>query len=126
MEKLSSRPLKQELPNLEQRREYCNSLVKRLSGHMQYPIPIRIEPSESSVANSKYKRVYRSIVIDSQSSGAVYVVIRRELGLKKDESVFMFNGNMLLMYNMDFKEIYEKRKDTDGFLYIYYSETNPF
>ena len=89
---------------------------------MQYPIPIRIEPSETS----KYKQVYRSIVIDSQTAGAVYVVIRKELGLRKDESVFMFNGNLLLMYNMDFKEIYEKKKDTDGFLYIYYSETNPF
>jgi NDP-sugar pyrophosphorylase family protein len=53
-------------------------------------------------------------------------LIRKSLNLKKDESVFMFNGDMLIMYNMDFREIYERKKDTDGFLYIYYSETNPF
>jgi hypothetical protein len=56
----------------------------------------------------------------------VYSLIRKSLNLKKDESVFMFNGDMLIMYNMDFREIYERKKDTDGFLYIYYSETNPF
>lgn len=40
---------------------------------MQYPIPIRIEPSETC----KYRQVYRSIVIDSQCSGAIYVILRK-------------------------------------------------
>ena len=65
-------------------------------------------------------------MVDSQSAGVVYALLRKSLKLNKNESVFLFNGDLLVTYNMDFKELYEKKKDADGFLYIFYSDVNPF
>lgn len=41
--------------------------------------------------------------------------------------VFLFIGKKMLHEgNMTVGQIYENHKDTDGFLYLQYSETNPF
>lgn len=56
----------------------------------------------------------------------MYALLRKGLKMNKTQSVFMFNSDLLVTYNMDLKELYDKKKDTDGFLYIYYSDVNPF
>lgn len=75
---------------------------------------------------NKFAPIYLSTVVDKQSAGIVYALLRKGLKMNKTQSVFMFNSDLLVTYNMDLKELYDKKKDTDGFLYIYYSDVNPF
>lgn len=89
---------------------------------MQYPLAIRIEPGEKN----KFPQICRSMVVDKQSAAIIYAEIRRCLKLKKTESVFLFNTDLLVTYNSDLKELYDRKKDTDGFLYVYYTDVNPF
>src|SRR3990167_3871339 len=49
--------------------------------------------------------------------------IRKRIRLSSEEALFMFVNNEVLVPHgfMTLAEIYEKHKDKDGFLYIYYS-----
>lgn len=65
-------------------------------------------------------------MVDRQSAAIIYALIRKDLKLNKTESVFLYNSDLLVTYAMDLKELYDKKKDADGFLYIYYGDVNPF
>lgn len=54
-------------------------------------------------------------------------LVRSRLSLSSTDGLYMFvNGNVLLKSDEKIEEVYNKYKDTDGMLYIQYSEYNSF
>lgn len=54
-------------------------------------------------------------------------ILREELDLDKDKSIFVFNKNMkVLKMDVGMEEVYQADADADGFLYITYSELKSF
>jgi len=93
----------------------------------KYPerIPVICEKSTKCTdLNNLGKEKY--LVFPDLTCGQFMYIIRRSLGLPAEKAVFMMiNGiipsNTAIMY-----ELYDKHKDSDGFLYITYTSENVF
>ena len=93
----------------------------------KYPerIPVICEKNEKCTdLNNLGKEKY--LVYQDLTCGQFMYIIRRSLALPPEKAVFiMINGiipsNADIMY-----ELYEKHKDSDGFLYITYTSENVF
>lgn len=93
----------------------------------KYPerIPVICEKNEKCHdLNNLGKEKY--LVYQDLTCGQFMYIIRRSLALPPEKAVFMMiNGiipsNTVIMY-----ELYEKHKDSDGFLYITYTSENVF
>ena len=93
----------------------------------KYPerIPVICEKNEKCAdLNNLGKEKY--LVYQDLTCGQFMYIIRRSLALPPEKAVFiMINGiipsNTDIMY-----ELYEKHKDSDGFLYITYTSENVF
>lgn len=66
------------------------------------------------------------IVDGSTLAGALYVKLRERIKLKKTDGLFLYCGNLLVMYSTQLRTLYETKREPDGFVYIKYAETNPF
>eukprot|EP00828_Plagiopyla_frontata_P048971 TRINITY_DN9581_c0_g1_i3.p1 TRINITY_DN9581_c0_g1~~TRINITY_DN9581_c0_g1_i3.p1 ORF type:complete len:116 (+),score=22.01 TRINITY_DN9581_c0_g1_i3:74-421(+) len=110
--------------------------------------PPRSTLSSSSAASDVYKRqpLYIPLIIERHKSSQLpildrykYLVsgdlklielqqsIRKKLTLEKNQSLFFFiNKNKLDKADSLLKDIYEKSKDSDGFLYIEYANFETF
>ena len=66
------------------------------------------------------------MIPDDLESTAFFFVIRKRLKLKESEAMYFFVNGKSLIANAYMSEIYNKYKDEDGFLYIYYSGENTF
>ena len=53
-------------------------------------------------------------------------IIRKYLQLTSAESIYLFSNDTLLSPSESLYTTYGKYKDTDGFLYIYYTSENTF
>jgi len=53
-------------------------------------------------------------------------VIRKKMNIKSDESIFLFVSNFIPTSSSIIGQLYNRHKDTDGFLYIQYSKENVF
>jgi len=52
-------------------------------------------------------------------------IIRKKISLQKDQALFLFvNGREALKGGTPLIQVYEAKKDTDGFLYIAFSTEN--
>jgi GABA(A) receptor-associated protein len=54
------------------------------------------------------------------SIAEVGVVIRKKLDVNRYQSIFLSSNGVLLQSKMSLPEVYEKYKQSDGFLYITY------
>lgn len=104
---------------LEKRIEECRLIVAK------YPerVPVIIERG-----NEKIKRISKKkflVPVGLKVSEFVYI-IRKRLELKPEEALFIFIENALPSYNEEMGNIYNKFKDTDGFLYVLYSKESTF
>ena len=56
------------------------------------------------------------------------MIIRKKLNIKKEQSLFLLvnNGKDIIKSNDDLESVYSKFKDSDGFLYIFYTEEKVF
>ncbi len=53
-------------------------------------------------------------------------VIRNLLNISKYQSVFIFSNNTIVCSTMRIEDLYEKNKDINGILTLYYSAENVF
>ena len=58
----------------------------------------------------------------------VQMIIRKKLKIEKDQSLFLLvnNGKDIVKANEDLETVYSKYRDTDGFLYVFYTEEKVF
>jgi len=53
-------------------------------------------------------------------------IIRKRLTLKPEVAIYLFVNNKIFPSSSVMYQVYEKNKNSDGFLYIYYSGENTF
>tara|TARA_B100001094_G_C17545851_1_gene491340 strand:- start:176 stop:373 length:198 start_codon:yes stop_codon:yes gene_type:complete len=59
--------------------------------------------------------------------GQFSYVIRKRIKLNPEKAIYMFvNDRYLMPSSAMIKEVYEKNKDEDGFLYVSFSSENTF
>ena len=58
--------------------------------------------------------------------GQFIFTIRKRLKLTPEKALFVFINNSLIPSNLLIKEIYDKNKNEDGFLYVQYTGENTF
>ena len=92
----------------------------------KYPdrVPVIISKSEGSQINDIDKRKY--LVPRENTVGQFVYVIRQRIHLSADKAIFVFVNNVLPPTAELMTNVYEKHKDTNGFLYITYSGENTF
>jgi GABA(A) receptor-associated protein len=92
----------------------------------KYPerIPIIVEKSKSSKINSIDKNKF--LVPNNLTAGQFLSIIRKRLKVKETDSIFLFINNNLPCYSSSIISLYETYKDTDGFLYVQYTEESTF
>jgi GABA(A) receptor-associated protein len=58
--------------------------------------------------------------------GNFLVVIRKKIKLQNYEALFLMINNTIPPSTTNFKELYHRHKDTDGYLYMTYTKENVF
>ncbi len=88
-------------------------------------IPIVIEKSDSADVPELDKTKY--LVPEDLTIGQFMFTIRKRIKLDSSESIFFFiNNEYIPAANETFSDLYNKKKDADGFLYITYSKMEAF
>lgn len=54
------------------------------------------------------------------------VVLKRKLGLEKNDAIILFAHNTVLKPDHILNDVYERHKDADGFLYLRYLKEDTF
>ena len=93
----------------------------------KYPtrIPIIVERyNKCKNINDIDKNKY--LVPDDLTLGQFIFTIRKRLKLTPEKALFVFVNNSVMPSSLLIKEIYEKNKDDDGFLYMNYTGENTF
>ena len=91
----------------------------------QYPdrIPVICEPMGDDTP--KIDRT-KFLIPEEFTMAHLMYVIRRKVGLKTDQSLFMFVNNKSMVGCQNVRFVYSLEKDEDGFLYTSYSRENTF
>merc|ERR1712032_1376530 len=101
------------------------SILSRIRSKHPDRVPVLVNKKEGShlpqPANSKF-------LVPKVFKVANFVqIIRDELDLDNDKSIFLYNkDNRVLKMDLNMEEVYMKDMDADGFLYITYSEVKSF
>jgi GABA(A) receptor-associated protein len=93
----------------------------------KYPerIPVICEKNAKCVdLNNIVKEKY--LVFPDLTCGQFMYIIRRSLSLPAEKAVFMMINGIIPSNTDIMYELYEKHKDSDGFLYITYTSENVF
>jgi GABA(A) receptor-associated protein len=93
----------------------------------KYPerIPVICEKNEKcNDLNNLGKEKY--LVYQDLTCGQFMYIIRRSLALPPEKAVFMMINGIIPSNTDIMYELYEKHKDSDGFLYITYTSENVF
>lgn len=110
----------QKLYSFERRKLECD----KIRSYWSDKIPIIAERQESSNLNDipKSKILCPSHMTVIQFKG----VIRNKLNAQPQESIFLFVKGKMPNNDEFIRDLYEKEKDRDGFLYIEYAEQETF
>lgn len=95
---------------------------KRILDKYESRVPIIVESSSPKLVLDKAKY----LVPDDLSVSQFLYVIRKRVKLHEQSAMFMFFGGISASGVTSMKEIYEKYKDEDGFLYSTISLENAF
>lgn len=94
----------------------------------KYPDRIPIICEKVDIKNSDIptidKRKY--LVPSDLTIGQFLYVIRNRMKLPPEKAIFLFVGGSIPQITSIISQIYESKKDIDGFLYIKYSSENTF
>jgi len=92
----------------------------------KYPdrIPVICEKSSSSNISLIDKNKY--LVPNDLTIGQFLYVIRQRIKLKPEQAIFLFIDNILPSSSDNIALLYDRHKDSDGFLYVSYSGENTF
>mmetsp|Transcript_73958 Transcript_73958/g.85849 ORF Transcript_73958/g.85849 Transcript_73958/m.85849 type:complete len:127 (+) Transcript_73958:10-390(+) len=80
-------------------------------------------------AKSKLENLDKSkfLVTDQYKVYQFIHLLRKRINLKQEEALYLFvNGRTLLKSDSKISEVYERHKDSDGFLYIEFCEYSSF
>lgn len=95
----------------------------------KYPdrIPIICEKIESK-KNDDIPEIDKKkyLVPTNLTIGQFLYVIRSRIKLPPEKAIFLFVGGLIPSSTTIISQIYDAKKDKDGFLYIYYSGENTF
>ena len=91
----------------------------------EYPnrVPIICERANKDVVELDRKKY---LVPSDLTMGNFMYVIRKRLSLAQEVAIYLFINNKIMPTSMTMDEIYNKHKNNDGFLYIYYSGESTF
>jgi len=92
----------------------------------KYPerIPVIVEPAYKSTLNKIDKTKF--LVPENLTVGNFLTVIRKRIKLSSDQALFIFINNNLPCVSQTIGSVFNDFKDTDGFLYLVYTEENTF
>mmetsp|Transcript_22622 Transcript_22622/g.34917 ORF Transcript_22622/g.34917 Transcript_22622/m.34917 type:complete len:117 (-) Transcript_22622:18-368(-) len=110
---------KQAHPDFEKRKAEADKIRERYNDR----IPVICEKSATSKLPDIDKTKY--LVPNDLSAFHFSYIIRKKIKLPNTGSLFFFvNGRTLLKGETLMGDIYERRKEADGFLYVTYAEEN--
>jgi len=81
-----------------------------------------LEPHSTLSRHSKIKY----LIPETSTVSDIILVIRKSIKLKYHQALFFRIGLETLSGSTTVSSLYEKHKDKDGFLYMYYTEENTF
>ena len=110
----------QELYSFESRKKECNTI--RVKYPHRIPCIIQLDPNSKLIYHSKIKYL---VPEDSNVSDIIHV-IRKSIKLNYYQALFFRIGKETLCGSTIISSLYNKYKEKDGFLYIYYTEENTF
>ncbi|CAL9108622.1 unnamed protein product [Musa textilis] len=92
----------------------------------KYPgrVPVIVEKAERSDVPNIDKKKY--LVPGEITLGQFVYVIRKRINLSAEKAIFMFVDNVLPSTGAMMSQLYDDKKDEDGFLYFLYSGENTF
>ena len=92
----------------------------------KYPdrVPVIVEKDESSDIDNIDKKKY--LVPADLTVGQFVYVVRKRIKLEPEKAIFWFINNTLPPTSSLMSHVYNEHKDTDGFLYIVYSDESAF
>ena len=69
---------------------------------------------------------HKYIIDGEMRISEIFCILRSKLNLASSDAIFIFIDNTIPRMTSTIKEIYNQKKDSDGFLYITYSLENTF
>ncbi|CAI2380666.1 unnamed protein product [Moneuplotes crassus] len=108
---------KQKHPSFEKRKHECDKIREKFPDR----IPVICERSTTSKLPELDKEKF--LVPNDLCAYQFNFIIRKRISLPENDSLYFFvNGKYLLKADTEIAQVYEERKDSDGFLYITYTE----
>lgn len=94
----------------------------------KYPnrIPVICQRSEKAFNDCPYIDKNKYLLPKDLTMGQFLYVIRKRLKLPSEKALFIFVDNYIPSTSQMASDIYNRHKDPDGFLYLYYSCENTF
>uniref|UniRef100_A0A1I7Y349 Autophagy-related protein n=1 Tax=Steinernema glaseri TaxID=37863 RepID=A0A1I7Y349_9BILA len=106
--------------NLDKRRMLCEEMTMNCED--AYPLICE----RSSASNMPDLRRSRFVVKAQMTVGVFLRLIRSQLPLAEDETIFLFVENTLPQMTTTMGELHLKHADEDGFLYVNYQEESVY
>jgi GABA(A) receptor-associated protein len=102
----------------------CEESYKVLNKYIDR-IPIICEKSSTQTQLPDIDK-HKYLVHKDLTLGQFMYVIRKRMNLKAEEAIFLFVSDTIPPSSSIIRDIYNKHKDHDGFLYMQYSKENVF
>lgn len=92
----------------------------------KYPerVPVIVEPADQSSLTKIDKTKF--LVPEDLTVGGFLTVIRKRIKLGPEQALFIFVNNTLPCTSQTMGSVFYNYKETDGFLYLVYTEENTF
>ena len=99
--------------------------AQRVLSHYPDRVPVVVEPARLDESNPPVHKRKFLVPRDLTMQQMMYV-IRRQLKMSKEESIFVYVNGSMMMQSMLISEIYERHRDDDCFLYMTYQFESVF
>lgn len=108
--------------NLKERTSESHRIMSK------YPdrVPFICQRSQKSFQDTPYIDKTKYLLPKDLTMGQFLYVIRKRLKLPSEKALFIFVDNYIPSTSQMAIDIYNRHKDPDGFLYLYYSCENTF
>ena len=89
--------------------------------HKKFPVII----DRATLQTPKIEK-HKYVIDGDMKISEIFCILRSKLNLSSSDAIFIFIDNAIPRMTSTIKEIYQQKKDSDGFLYITYSLENTF
>ena len=108
--------------SFEKRKYESSKIMEKYSERL----PVIVQKKENNSNNIPTIEKTKYLVPRDLSVGQFVYIIRKRIKLDASKALFIFINNSLPATSELLDNLYEKNKDEDGFLYIFYSGENTF